>query len=187
MDPNEVEYFGEKSLVSIVPNFNFGQIHLISGSVGPFRASLPVNVPIWLAINLKQQQKCRIICPDWMDSDNLELIKENEKLSKFFTPMPSNHYMDEAHMLLNVAADDIADVDSIRTSVKDIWDMRMSKLRTSIDELFKDQSGVHAMLNHLTAMEIANIRPMLPHAMDQLLRIKMCDDWPRILQTQDSQ
>lgn len=51
--------------------------------------------------------------------------------------------------------------------------MRMSKLRTSIDELFKDQSGVHAMLNHLTAMEIASIRPMLPHAMDQLLRIKM--------------
>lgn len=82
MDPNEVEFIGEKQLVSVVPNFNFGQIHLISGSVGPFRAGLPVNVPIWLAINLQQQQKCRIICPDWMDPEKLDEIKENEKLSK---------------------------------------------------------------------------------------------------------
>jgi hypothetical protein len=25
-------------------------------------------VPLWMAINLKQGQKCRIIPPDWMDT-----------------------------------------------------------------------------------------------------------------------
>ncbi|XP_011308978.1 DNA replication complex GINS protein PSF2 [Fopius arisanus] len=176
MEPCEIEFLGEKGLVSIVPNFNFDPIHLISGSVGPFRAGLPVKVPIWLAVNLKQRQKCRIVCPEWMEPENLELLKENEKLSKVFTEMPHDHYMDEAHILLGAASDDIPDVDNIRTAIKDIWDMRMSKLRTSIDELFKDHSAVHAMLNNLTAMELNGARPLLPHAMDQLMRIRMSEE-----------
>ncbi|XP_017882488.1 probable DNA replication complex GINS protein PSF2 [Ceratina calcarata] len=171
MDPSEVEFFGEKELVTIVPNFNFDTIHLISGSVGPFRAGLPVKVPIWLAVNLKQQQKCRIIHQEWMDSESLNETKEQEKLSKLFTKMPSNHYIDEAQLLLSIASDDIPDADAIRTAVKDIWDIRMSKLRTSIDAFLKSE-GLHAKLNHLTAMEINSVRPLLPHALDQVLRIQ---------------
>ncbi|XP_034946216.1 probable DNA replication complex GINS protein PSF2 [Chelonus insularis] len=179
MDSNEIEFLGEAQQVKIVPNFNFGQIHLISGSVGPFRAGMPVIVPIWLAINLKQQQKCRIVCPNWMETENLQVLKENEKLSKAFTVMPSNHYMDEAHILLSTADEDLHNVDNIRTTVKDIWDLRMSKLRTFIDELFKNQSGVYAMLNHLTAMEIASIKPLLPYAMDQQFRLNTSEYYTR--------
>lgn len=47
----------------------------------------------------------------------------------------------------------------------------MSKLRTSVDAFVKNE-GVHARLDHLTAMEINNIRPLLPHALDQMLRIQ---------------
>lgn len=82
MDPDEVEFLGEKQLVTIIPTFNSGVIHLISGDVGPFRASLPVRVPLWMAINLKQQQKCKIQQPDWMEVDKLESVKEGEKSSK---------------------------------------------------------------------------------------------------------
>lgn len=171
MDPSEVEFLGEKQLVTIVPNFNFDTIHLISGSVGPFRAGLPVKVPIWLAVNLKQQQKCRIIQQEWMDAERLNETKEEEKLSKLFTKMPSNHYIDEAQLLLSVASDDIPDADVIRTAVKDIWDIRMSKLRTSIDEFLKNGT-MHAKLNNLTAMEINSIRPLLPHAIDQMRRMR---------------
>ncbi|XP_015603178.1 probable DNA replication complex GINS protein PSF2 [Cephus cinctus] len=171
MDPNEVEFLGEKQLVSIVPNFNFDMIHLISGSIGPFRAGLPVKIPIWLAINLKQQHKCRIIGQEWMDVEDLKNIKEEEKKSKVFTKMPSNHYMDEVHMLLGAASDDIPNADEIRTAVKDIWDIRMSKLRTSINAFLKSE-GTHAKLDHLTAMEINNVRPLLPHALDQMVRLQ---------------
>ncbi|XP_076756142.1 DNA replication complex GINS protein PSF2-like protein [Xylocopa sonorina] len=171
MDPSEVEFLGEKELVTIVPNFNFDTIHLISGSVGPFRAGLPVKVPIWLAVNLKQQQKCRIVNQEWMDADSLNEAKEEEKLSKLFTKMPSNHYIDEAQLLLSIASDDIPNADTIRTAVKDIWDIRMSKLRTSIDSFVKSE-GLHAKLDHLTAMEINSVRPLLPHALDQMLRIQ---------------
>lgn len=82
MDPNEIEFIGESRTISIIPNFNSGTIHLLSGSVGPFKAGTALNVPLWLAISLKQQQKCRIICPDWMELEKLDEIKENEKSSR---------------------------------------------------------------------------------------------------------
>lgn len=85
MDPSEVEFLAEKQLVSIIPNFNLDIIHLISGSVGPFRAGLPVKVPIWLAVYLKQKQKCRVINQEWMEVEGLNERKETEKMSKYVT------------------------------------------------------------------------------------------------------
>lgn len=40
---------------------------IFQGDLGPFNPGLPVEVPVWLAINLKQRQKCRLIPPAWMD------------------------------------------------------------------------------------------------------------------------
>ncbi|XP_015519211.1 probable DNA replication complex GINS protein PSF2 isoform X1 [Neodiprion pinetum] len=184
MDPNEVEFLGEKQLVTIIPSFTFNQIHLISGSIGPFRAGLPTQVPIWLAVNLKQQQKCRIVGQEWMDAKLLIDVKDEEKTSKFFTKMPSDHYMDETLMLLGVAPEDIPQAEEIRTIVKDLWDIRMSKLRTSVDAFMKSDSAF-AKLDHLTPMEINCIRPSLPHALDQRDRIQTCGSRPR--DSQDTQ
>lgn len=39
----------------------------LQGDLGPFNPGLPVEVPLWLAINLKQRQKCRLLPPEWMD------------------------------------------------------------------------------------------------------------------------
>lgn len=39
----------------------------VQGDLGPFNPGLPVDVPVWLALNLKQRQKCRIVPPEWMD------------------------------------------------------------------------------------------------------------------------
>lgn len=46
---------------------------------GPFRAGLPLHIPLWLAIHMKKQQKCRIVPPSWIDKDILEDAKEFEK------------------------------------------------------------------------------------------------------------
>lgn len=34
MDPDEVEFIGEKLTIGIIPNFNFEPIHLISNTIG---------------------------------------------------------------------------------------------------------------------------------------------------------
>lgn len=82
MDPIEVEFIGEDTTIGVIPNFSFEPIHLISGTIGPFRAGLCVHVPLWLAIHLRKQQKCRIVPPEWMDMETLEDIKEEEKRSR---------------------------------------------------------------------------------------------------------
>lgn len=82
MDPDEIEFIGEDSEIHVIPNFNFESIHLISGCIGPFNAGIPVLVPLWLGINLRSQQKCRFVTPEWMDIDVLDEWKEEEKTSK---------------------------------------------------------------------------------------------------------
>lgn len=91
---------------------------------------------------------------------------------RFFTKMPNPHYMVEAKLILNTAAEDIPRAEEIRTIIKDIWDIRMAKLRTSMDAFIRE-GGSYAKLDHLTAMEINSVRPLLPHALDQLFRLQM--------------
>ena len=54
---------------------HFGQWHdmlfnklllYFQGEFGPFNPSMHSQVPLWLAVHLKQRQKCRIEPPDWM-------------------------------------------------------------------------------------------------------------------------
>ncbi|KAH3824445.1 hypothetical protein DPMN_126281 [Dreissena polymorpha] len=65
------------------------------------------------------------------------------------------------------AVDDIPHADETRTLIKDIWDLRMAKLRSSIDTFVKSDA-THAKLNHLTLMELNTVRPFLTKALDQL-------------------
>ncbi|KAL5022888.1 hypothetical protein ScPMuIL_002043 [Solemya velum] len=167
MDPAEVEFLAEKELVKIVPNFTQDKIFLIGGDIGPFSPSLPVSVPLWMAVNLKQGQKCRLVPPDWMDVEKLKDKKQEEMDSKFFTAMPSDQYMEVTQLILKSATDDIPHADEIRTLVKDIWDLRIAKLRSSIDT-FVRSDATHAKLNHLTLMELNTVRPFLTQALDHM-------------------
>ena len=53
---------------------------------------------------------------------------------------------------------------------QDLWDVRISKLRTSVDFFIKT-GGTHARLDYLTVAEINSMRPLLPHALDFMDRL----------------
>ncbi|XP_013779274.1 DNA replication complex GINS protein PSF2-like [Limulus polyphemus] len=171
MSPAEVEFLAEKELVTIFPNFSHGKIYLISGDVGPFVPSLPVQVPLWLAVNLKQRQKCRLLPLDWMNKDVLEEKKQEEYNNKFFTAMPSPHYREITQLLMSIAPMDIPHAEDIQTLIKDIWDIRMAKLRSSIDAFIKGEE-THAKLDHLTLMEINTVRPLLTNTLNKLYQLR---------------
>jgi len=171
MTPSETEFLSEKETVSIVPNFTLGKLYLISGDVGPFTPSIPVTVPLWLAISLKQWHKCRIVPPPWFDVETCENIKQEELGSEFFTAMPSGHYMEVAQLLYTHALSDIPHADEIRTLIKDIWDIRAAKLRNSID-MFMRSDETYARLNHLTVMEINTVRGILTKSLDRLHQLQ---------------
>ncbi|XP_064460025.1 DNA replication complex GINS protein PSF2-like [Ornithodoros turicata] len=171
MDCAQIEFIAEQTTVSIIPNFRHDRLYLISGDVGPFEPNMPVEVPLWIAVHLKQRQKCHIIPPPWMNSSSLEEKKREEVESPFFTKMPSDHYREVTQILLDVAADDIPEADSVQTHVKDIWDIRLSKLRTSIDAFMKNDE-LYAKIDHLTVMEINTIRGFLTTALGHLAELR---------------
>ena len=84
----------------------------------PFRPGIPVQVPLWMAINLKQRQKCRLSAPEWMNVETLTQLKEDEAQSRAFTCMPDEHYMVTTQLILGAAPHDVANSDEIRTLVK---------------------------------------------------------------------
>uniref|UniRef100_A0A3B3R1I0 DNA replication complex GINS protein PSF2 n=1 Tax=Paramormyrops kingsleyae TaxID=1676925 RepID=A0A3B3R1I0_9TELE len=171
MDPSEVEFLAEKEMVTIISNFSLDKMYLIGGDLGPFNPGLPVNVPLWLALNLKQRQKCRIVPPEWMDVEKLEEIREQERKEETFTPIPNPHYMELTKLLLNHASDNIPKADEIRTLVKDIWDTRVAKLRLSADS-FISQLEAHAKLDNLTLMEINTTRTFLLDSLNSMYKLR---------------
>lgn len=158
-------------MVQIIPNFSLDKIYLIGGDLGPFNPGLSVNVPVWLALNLKQRQKCRIVPPEWMSVEKLEEMRELERKEDAFTPVPSPYYMELTKLLLNHASDNIPKADEIRTLVKDIWDTRIAKLRLSADS-FINQQEAHAKLDNLTLMEINTIRSFLLDSLNCMFKLR---------------
>lgn len=85
--------------------------------------------------------------------------------------MPSEHYMVEAKLILSHAPEDVPRSEEIRTAIKDIWDIRAAKLRTSMDDFIRGE-GTYAKLDYLTGMEIHSVRPLLPHSLDMIARLE---------------
>ncbi|XP_055001035.1 DNA replication complex GINS protein PSF2 isoform X2 [Sorex araneus] len=198
MDVAEVEFLAEKELVTIIPNFSLDKIYLIGGELGPFLPGLPLQVPLWLAMNLKQRQKCRLVPPEWMDvgrdragqrvgnatspgrvstSEKLEKVRDQERQEETFTPVPSPHYMELTRLLLSQA-------DEIRTLVKDVWDTRTAKLRVSADSFVRRQEA-HAKLDNLTLLEISCSGPFLTSALGRLCKLRAGPHAPLGSQSQD--
>jgi len=116
--PCELEFLAENENIRIVPNFSLDELLLIGGTLGPFHAGLPIQVPIWLAINLRQRSKCRVLIPDWMDVNTLQRIKEEEVAAEHFTKMPSEHYLVLGKVLFETCAGEMANADEIRVLLK---------------------------------------------------------------------
>lgn len=92
------EFLAEDELIEIVPTFTHDKVlNLINGDFGPFKPGISTRVPIWMALNLSRQQKCRIITPHWiLELD--QLVQEQEQSSGLIK-MPSNHWREVLQLL----------------------------------------------------------------------------------------
>lgn len=74
-----------------------------------------------------------------------------------------------AQLVMSTAPDDVPRCEELRTIIKDIFDIRESKLRTSIDAFIKGE-GTYAKLDNLTLLEMHSVRPILPYSLDHIAR-----------------
>jgi len=165
LSPSEVQFFSQDELITIIPNFHGKKISLLCGDFGPFEPLIPVNVPIWLAIQFKKNRKCNIRAPEWMEIAHLKEKMDSEvSEDNTFEVLPF-HYVEIATQLLDSASDDISQADKVRTLLEDIWSRRAAKIRKG---LLSITANSHALkLNNLSAMEINGIRSLATQALQQ--------------------
>lgn len=173
-----MEFMAERESIKIVPNFSSGTLYLLQGDVGPFKPGLPLEVPLWIGVHLRQRQKCRILQPDWMDVEVLEEAAEREKEEPLFTKLPCDSLFVVANLLLDVATSDFSHADEVKTAIKDIWDVRQAKIRKIVDS-FVLSGSLRATLNNVQLIELNGVRPLLPHTMDHIHRLEMASSEAR--------
>ncbi|XP_063684103.1 DNA replication complex GINS protein PSF2-like [Bolinopsis microptera] len=187
MDPAQIEFISEKESISILPNFTEDKLYLISGEVGPFQPQVPVRVPLWLAANLKQRQKCRIITPEWMDVELLKEKKAEELEGHLFSIPLHPHFLELSTIILGIS-DEVKDADEVRTLIKDIWDVRAAKLRKSVNKMINHDGGggkplTHVEINNITVLELNTIRGFFTASLDHLHNLRnhaeLCLNDPR--------
>ncbi|VDK41348.1 unnamed protein product [Taenia asiatica] len=171
MDPNELEFLAEGEFVTIVPRFRMESIDLMECQIGPFYPNIPTEVPLWTALYLRQQQKCRIVPPSWLSVARLSEFKEVEELNTGCTAPPHSHYAEVATLLLQHALEDIPNHEQIRTLVKDLWDARVGKFVASANNFILSGAST-ARVSQLTSLELATARNLLTNCLDQLAALR---------------
>ncbi|KDO25990.1 hypothetical protein SPRG_08643 [Saprolegnia parasitica CBS 223.65] len=180
MRSSEMEFLAEQELISVMPFFelkeNGGLLHGIGGDYGPFHPSMATPVPLWLAIKLKQLNKCRILQPSWFTVEHLMERLEGENTSEAFESLPF-HYLEMATLLLKNAPDDMEQAEKMRLILEDIQHTRQEKIRNGLCVLAKDvQTGgsAHAVqLNNVAAMEINSVRQFMTKSLKKFYELNV--------------
>ncbi|GAB7365257.1 hypothetical protein MBLNU230_g6340t1 [Neophaeotheca triangularis] len=78
------------------------------------------------------------------------------------------HWLELSHLLLSHAGDDFADADAIKRLLRDLQEVRMSKLRKGFKVL---DAGAGLKLNGVGGMEVAEVRGFVGGVVDGLRKI----------------
>eukprot|EP00197_Chlamydomonas_leiostraca_P002388 CAMPEP_0202859202 /NCGR_PEP_ID=MMETSP1391-20130828/1423_1 /ASSEMBLY_ACC=CAM_ASM_000867 /TAXON_ID=1034604 /ORGANISM="Chlamydomonas leiostraca, Strain SAG 11-49" /LENGTH=226 /DNA_ID=CAMNT_0049538217 /DNA_START=974 /DNA_END=1654 /DNA_ORIENTATION=+ len=173
--PEELEFFAEQEMVTIIPNFSLESgetLFCIGGNYGPFQPNMPTHVPLWLAIMLLRRHKCRIQAPDWMLPDNLQAVFDEEKaVPMVFQPLPF-YYVEIAQALYrNDPSSTFGGEEEyarVRHLVEAIRKVRYSKIEAG---LRKVGGPITVKLNNLAAAECNMIRLLFKGTLDHFYEL----------------
>lgn len=132
--PSQSEFIAEETVITVTSNVDHPRLFFISGEFGPLEAGLPVQLPLWLALTLRKKGKCKFKIPSWMTVASLEIFIQNEKEETSLEPLPF-HYMEIARLLLHNAREDVDNPDKISSLLQDLENIRMDRMKLSIQEL----------------------------------------------------
>ncbi|CBY13798.1 unnamed protein product [Oikopleura dioica] len=164
--PSEIEFIAEDELIKVTPRFREQRLQMITGNFGPFAPGVPLKIPIWMALNLKNRGLVIVHQPKWMTEEKLKEWLESENADNTNAIAPLHyHYREISRMLLQNCRDNMSDITEIEQLVEDIWNVRISKLKMSCKNVMKtrwqmeipDHGGVFK-IDNFTQMEVNFIR-----------------------------
>lgn len=165
----ENEFLAEEEMINITPEFDHAEFYFIRGKYGPFTSNFDVDVPLWLAITLRKQGKCRIAIPEWMSIENLEKKIADERKESSLQSLPF-HYIEIAHLLLNNAREDIQSPDRVAVLIQDLENIRMDRIRLGVmnvaASVSKGDTVLSGRLVNVAAMEVFSIKRFFLNSMN---------------------
>ena len=175
--PAELEFCAENELIYVCPTVSTPRVFsFLSGNFGPLVAGVNVQVPLWLAVTLKECNKARIVLPDWMRLDALKAAMAEEEFNfsedeahveELASVLPF-HFVEVAEVILRVAEDDCAaegeSAEALSDQLQQLITLRERKLHKGIKGVLQQTKDPDTMENLLvlmdgvSAMEVAGMR-----------------------------
>ncbi|KAL6940191.1 hypothetical protein ACO0QE_004086 [Hanseniaspora vineae] len=185
--PEEIQFLVENELVKILPRIttrrkkqqhgrNSQQVHgssslnweLISAdshNVNNMIAMRPTELPLWMALFLKEQKKCNMIPPTWLTASKLEKFLEFEIANPMkFSALPW-HWLVVSKIYFSKCSDDLTDpVHVLRSKCQDLREIRAAKVHKGLEAMNES----HLQLDNLSLLEINESRPFIIGVMNKM-------------------
>eukprot|EP00754_Rhynchopus_humris_P010895 Rhum_TRINITY_DN14181_c4_g1::Rhum_TRINITY_DN14181_c4_g1_i1::g.72449::m.72449/K10733/GINS2, PSF2; GINS complex subunit 2 len=161
-----LEFMAQEEIVRVIPNFLMDEVDFISGRYGPFNPPDPVDVPLWLAMLLRESGRCKIVTPLWMSREHLAATLQGERDSADFQPLPF-HYQEIGKCVCRWR-EDVKECTDVERLLLELDSMREEKIRRGIGKMRINNRGYK--LTALTSMEINSARSQMGYIMDTMQR-----------------
>ncbi len=136
--------------------------------MGPFKANLETTVPLWLALQLKASQKCKIIPPFWFDVQIInEFIEKERRNTTDLTNLQNEEFFEISYIFMSRAHDDVARIVEMRGLIEGLENIRKEKIR----RIFDEGRGTVKLVN-LTTFEANRLREPLSRLAMMVDRLK---------------
>ncbi|CCW69210.1 unnamed protein product [Phytomonas sp. Hart1] len=154
-------YAATDTFVTVVPRFSMGRVPCIGGHYGPFSPNSPVEIPLWLALHLRQTDTCTITLPSYLRVGELSNVVARERISdNAFEPIPF-HFFEIAKNLCEFAHEDVPNVAEVLRLVRELQSMRQRKLQQSMSLFEAEGSAMFTpgiKLTHIASAELHYLR-----------------------------
>lgn len=179
--PEELQFLVENEPIQIFPRITtrerssmrserskWNMLTMDDHNLNNMVAMQSTTVTLWIALLLKQQDKCNIIPPSWLTNKALDKAIQYEKQNKLrFSRMDWN-WLPLSEMLFKKAQDDFHDpIHELRSRIQDLREIRQVKVIQGLK--FLNES--HLQLDNLSLFEINELRPFVVGIMDKLREV----------------
>lgn len=194
--PKELQFMVENEPIKIFPRFTTRQrinkrsddildlysnrwkmITMPDAALNNMVAMQSTTVTLWIALLLKQQNKCNIIAPEWLTCKALDrAIQFEQNNARRFSPLPWD-WLILSEILFKKAPDDFHDpIHELRSRIQDLREIRQLKVAKGI----KYMNESHLQLDNLSLLEINELRTFISGIMDKLKEIHLAAVGPEI-------
>lgn len=160
-------FAAQELLVEINPRFTMGTLECIGGTYGPFLPNYPMDVPLWLALYLRETNMCTITPPAELTVDVLSGMVEKEQAGDNVFESVPYYFFDVGRQLLRYAAPDIPDSVEVHRLLLELEGVRRHKVSKSISFVEKIEFPPPALyFSAFAAPEVEYLRVNLLNAVN---------------------